>query len=380
MSAGTQHELWTAHGRTWRDPEAVAVHWREAADVNPRLLRGRAKGAFWEELERLAIVLLVSREYEHFVMGLSAREGRPRATYLALPHPSGVAVDPAGARVMIASTRNPNQVLELQPVGDPDSGDRVLMPRSTSFHPGRLYLHDLAFVGGRLHGNATGMNAVVRLDGPAAAEPVWWPRAVEQDGVPDLARNTVQLNSIAAGDTLATSFFSASTARVSARRPGHRNFPVDGRGVVFAGASREPVCAGLTRPHSARLRGGRLWVDNSGYGEVGIVLGGRFEPVTRLPGWTRGLCFVDDVAIVGTSRVLPRFRQYAPGLEEERSECAVHIIDACTGAVRGSLGWAAGNQIFAVESLPGGAVLGFPFSSGRRSPARIRSLFYDFRP
>lgn len=376
----TLEDLWTVHGRAWRDPEAVAAHWTEAADVNPRLLQTRERGAFWEELERLGIVLLISREYEHFVMGLSTREGRPHATYLALPHPSGVAVDPTGPRVVVASTRNPNQVVELQAVEDPDSGDSVLMPRSATFHPGRLYLHDLVFVGGQLHGNATGINAVVRLDGAVAAEPVWWPRAIEQEGVPDLTRNTVQLNSIAAGDSLEKSFFSASAARVSARRPGHRNFPVDGRGVVFSGASREPVCTGLTRPHSARLGGGRLWVDNSGYGELGVVEDGCFEPVTRLPGWTRGLCLVDDVAIVGTSRVLPRFRQYAPGLDERRSECAVHVIDVRTGAVRGSLRWPEGNQIFAVERLPRGAGLGFPFSGGRRSPARVRSLFYGFRP
>lgn len=380
MTSSTSEDLWSVHGHAWRDPEAVAVHWSEAADVNPRLLRARETGTFWEELERLGILLLISREYEHFVMALSVPEGRPRATYIALPHPSGVAVDPAGPRVVIASTRNPNQVVDMQPVEDPDSGGSVLMPRSATFHPGRLYLHDLGFVGGRLHGNATGMNAVVRLDGPGPAEPLWWPRAIERDGVPDLTRNTVQLNSIAAGDSLETSFFSASAARVSARRPGHRNFPVDGRGVVFSGASREPVCTGLTRPHSARLDGGRLWVDNSGYGEVGVVEEGRFVTAARLPGWTRGLCLVGDVAIVGTSRVLPRFRQYAPGLEENKSECAVHVLDACTGVVRGSLRWKEGNQIFAVEALPDGAVLGFPFSDGRRGPARVRSLFYSFRP
>jgi hypothetical protein len=30
--------------------------------------------------------------------------------------------------------------------------------------PGSLYMHDVAFVGGRLHANAVGHNAVVRID------------------------------------------------------------------------------------------------------------------------------------------------------------------------------------------------------------------------
>jgi uncharacterized protein (TIGR03032 family) len=256
----------------------------------------------------------------------------------------------------------------------------VLVPRVARFHPGRLYLHDLAFVGGVLHGNATGLDAVVRLDPPGEPEPVWWPSSVERDGVPDLRRNTLQLNSIAAGPTLEESFFSASAERPSARRPGQRNFPVRERGVIFGGRSREPVARGLTRPHSARLREGTLWVANSGYGEVGTVADGRFEPVARLDGWTRGLCASGDAILVATSRVIPRFRQYAPGLDVDRSRCALHVLDAATGTVRGSLTWPAGNQIFAVESLPGHAAAGFPFSARSRSPARVRSLFYGFRP
>ena len=49
-------------------------------------------------------------------------------------------------------------------------------------------------------------------------------------------RNVIQLNSIAPGADLAASYFSASSDRVSARRPGHRNYPVNRRGVIFSGA------------------------------------------------------------------------------------------------------------------------------------------------
>src|SRR5262249_36780370 len=160
-----------------------------------------------------------------------------------------------------------------------------------------------------------------------------------------------QLNSIAAGSSLRTSYFAASTAVPSRRRPGHRNFPVDRRGVVFSGATREVVGVGLTRPHSTRLRGEELWVDNSGYGEVGRIVAGRSEPVARLPGWTRGLSFHGDTAFVGSSRVLPRYRCYAPGLDPDRCETGVHALDLRTGRVVGSLVWPNGNQIFAIEGV-----------------------------
>jgi len=375
--------------RAWRDPEQVISQWEGASVADPRLLESRAYGAWWDVLARHALTVLVSREYEHLLLALAAPAGRPRATFMRLPHPSGVAFDAGRGTVHVAATRNPNQVFELAPVrnalprGDaeaPEVSDRPLVPIRSSYLPGCLYLHDLALVGGELHGNAVGENVVMRLPWGEPPERVWWPRCIERDGAPDVSRNYLQLNSIAAGPQIASSFFSASSERISTRRPGHRNYPVDRRGVIFSGSTREPMARGLTRPHSARLHGGRLWVDNSGYGELGVTADGGFEPVARLPGWTRGLSFAADVAFVGTSRVLPRFRHYAPGLEIDRSVCAVHAVRPTTGEILGSLVWPYGDQIFAVEAVPAAFSLGFPFlAAGRRSHARTNRLFYSFQ-
>jgi uncharacterized protein (TIGR03032 family) len=230
-----------------------------------------------------------------------------------------------------------------------------------------------------LHANAVGQNAVVRLSDDGRYERAWWPRCIESDAGPAFGQNYIQLNSIAAGRNLATSYFSASADKLSNRRPGHKHFPVDKRGVIFSGATREPVARGLTRPHSARLHSGSIWVDNSGYGELGIADNGRFKPVISLPGWTRGLCFFEHIAFVGTSRVIPRFRQYAPGLDVETSVCGVHAVDTKSGRVLGSLIWPYGNQVFAIDWAPSSLTSGFPFSAGaRRGVAREKRLFYAF--
>jgi uncharacterized protein (TIGR03032 family) len=234
-------------------------------------------------------------------------------------------------------------------------------------------------VGRRLHANAVGQNCVVRLHDDGTYERAWWPRCIETAKGPEFSRNHLQLNSIAAGRDLRSSFFSASADHMSRRRPSHRNFPVDRRGVIFAGSTREPVAWGLTRPHSARFHGRTLWVDNSGYGEVGVVADGKFEAQLKLPGWTRGLCFHDGVAFVGTSRILPRFRHFAPGVDADRAVCAVHAVDVKRGAVLGSLEWPAGNQIFALEWVPTSFSRGFPFRAGSRAPERERVLFYAFQ-
>jgi uncharacterized protein (TIGR03032 family) len=364
--------LWAHHHADLRDTHQVVSQWRQASDVDPSALESRTRGDWWGTLDRAGVTLLVTREYEHLVMALGVVAGRPRVSYLHLPHPSGLAVDPARGRVFIASTRNPNVVFDFAPCGGVAPGGRavaakanglagLLLPSGARYLPGCLYIHDLALVDGALHANAVGLNAVVRLDAPGGFEPVWWPRCIDSDRGPRMDRNYLQLNSIAAGPSLRTSYFTATASAPTHRRPGQLNFPVDRRGVVFSGATREVFGAGLTRPHSARLLGGEVWVDNSGYGELGRVVGGRFEPVIRLGGWTRGLYFAGGLAFVGTSRVIPRFRRYAPGLDADRCETGVHAVDLATGRVLGSLLWPAGNQIFAIEGVDRTLTPGFPF-------------------
>ncbi len=379
--------LWSRHHAAWRDPAQVASQWQDAAATDPETLRYAASGAFWDVLAAAKITLLVTREYEHLMMALGADCTGPAVSFMPLPHPSGLAVDRGRGVVHVASTRNPNQVYDLRPVTDllprldVKAGpvtDRPLVPARSRFYPGCLYMHDLALVGGSLYANAVGQNAVVRLGGDGQYERVWWPKCVETPRGPVFGRNHLQLNSIAAGPTVRQSYFSASTDRVSARRPGMRNFPVDRRGVLFAGRTREVFARGLTRPHSARLHEGRVWVDNSGYGELGFAEGGAFRPVVKLPGWTRGLCFCGGVAFVGTSRVIPRFRQYAPGLDVDASVCGVHAVEVKSGRVLGGLTWPAGNQIFAIDWIDRAVATGFPFAAAGRRAAKEKALFYCY--
>jgi uncharacterized protein (TIGR03032 family) len=382
--------------KAWRHPAQVVGCWEGADQSDPALLRYRAGGSWWECLESAGVTLLVTREYEHLVIALSVVRGTPLVSYLTLPHPSGLAVDRRSKVVHVASTRNPNQIYDLAPVNEmlprfdlgrasswrAEARDErrrrpTLMPVRARMFPGSLYMHDLAFVGKRLYANAVGHNAVVRID-DEGFEYAWWPRCVETRKGVLVQQNHLQLNSIAAGASLRSSYFSASTDRVSRLRPGDPRFPVDRRGVVFSGATREPIAFGLTRPHSARLRDGRVWLLNSGYGQYGYVESGGFQSVATLPGWTRGLCMHGRVAFVGTSRVLPRFRQYAPGLRVDRAMCGVHAIDADSGRVLGSLTWPAGNQIFAIDWVPTRVAEQLPFVMGAK--AAPVSLFYAYRP
>lgn len=381
--------LWLRHHAEWRDTAQIASQWQDANETDPRLLHFTVRGAWWDILEASGITLLVTREYEHLLLAMRATDTGPAVSYLRMPHPSGLVADRDRGVIHVASTRNPNQVFDLRPVHDLlprlDVPEQVLeghplVPVRSRFFPGCTYLHDLAMIGGELYGNSVGQNAIVRFKDDDSAERVWWPHAIETEYGPCFGQNYLQLNSIAAGADLATSYFSASTEKMSRRRPGHKNFPVDERGVIFSGASRDVVTRGLTRPHSARIHVEQIWVDNSGYGELGIAESGGFTPIVRLPGWTRGLCFHDRIAFVGTSRVIPRFRQYAPGLDVNTSLCGMHAVDTLSGQVLGSLIWPYGNQIFAIDWVPREVASGFPFAAGvKRATNREKNLFYAFR-
>jgi uncharacterized protein (TIGR03032 family) len=379
--------LWETHHAEWRDPFQILGLWSDADQVDRTLLKSQGVGDWWEVLDASKMTLLVSREYEHLLMALTVIDGQPRVTYLPMPHPSGIAVNVQEGSVHVASTRNPNALVELcpvtgtlprldiqveQPTGSP------LIPVSMRFLPGGCYMHDLAWIGDALHANSVGQNAVIRFTG-TGYERVWWPRCIEGPDGPVFGQNHIQLNSIAAGPNLDRSFFSASSDSISSRRPGHRNYPVDGRGVIFAGDTREVIARGLTRPHSARLYQGRVWVNNSGYGELGYIDNGIFISVAELPGWTRGLAIHNGIAFVATSRVIPRFRQYAPGLDVEESRCGLHAVDLESGNTLGSLYWPYGNQVFSTELIPQQVTTGFiADTAARRASAREHSLYYTF--
>jgi uncharacterized protein (TIGR03032 family) len=374
--------LWSRHHATLRDPRQIVAQWPAASDVDPATFKSRTVGPFWDILDELELTLVVTREYEHLVQALCVENGRRRVSYLSLPHPNGLAVDRQTGRLIIASTRNPNMLFEFLPsagsvVGRGDDLPGQWLPRRANYYPGCLYLHDIAMIGGALHGNAVGLNAIVRFDEHGGFEPVWWPRSIDSKAGPRFDKNYLQLNSIAAGPTVHSSYFGASVESPGVRRPGHRNFSVDKRGVIFSGATRDVCATGLTRPHSARLHRGNLWIDNSGYGETGRIIDGRFEPLAKLPGWTRGLYFHEKYLFVGTSRILPRFHHYAPGLDAAACIAGVHVLDRDSGNLLASYLWPNGNQIFAIEGLPRNKAIGFPFLASSRggNSGRLRRSF-----
>ncbi|MES2942550.1 MAG: TIGR03032 family protein [Pseudomonadota bacterium] len=133
-----------------------------------------------------------------------------------------------------------------------------------------------------------------------------------------------------------------------------------GGGVMLHIPSNSIVATGLSMPHSPRWHQGKLWLLNSGTGELGFIEDGRFVALCFLPGFARGLAFVGNTAVVGLSKL--RSPQFTGLPLETRLQaggtpvgcCGLRVIDLSTGAILHSLDLPEPiDELFDVVVLPG---------------------------
>lgn len=366
--------IWSKQIRILRRPSEIFGAGFKKAGITDQLLRYQATESFSRIIHELGITLLVSREYENFLIAFSAGKKRLIQTFFHIPHPCGIAVDSSHSKMYVVSTRNPNQLVEFV------VQDSYLIPKRVKYYPGSYYFHDIAFIGDTLYANAVGKNGIVKIDINTDANEniTWWPNCITgKNGEPRVDKNYIQLNSIAAGKTLAGSFFTASNDSISKTRPGDKKFDVLQKGVIFSGITRDVIARGLTRPHSARLIYDKIFVNNSGFGEFGCIDNGIFRPVLTLSGWTRGLHAVGDIVFIGISRVLWRYRNYAPGLKYQDCICGIIAYSMKKDRVIGSIRFPFGNQIFSIQSISSATTSGFSYKSVRISKEKENSFFYN---
>ena len=166
----------------------------------------------------------------------------------------------------------------------------------------------------------------------------------------------------------------------------------DRGGCLLRVPSGDVVTEGLSMPHSPRLHGDKIWLLNSGTGELGFVdpAGGRFEPVAFCPGFLRGLAFIGDYAIVGLSKQRQDRTFQGLALDEKLRDrkldarCGLWVIDTVRGRI---VEWLELEgvviELYDVQVLEG---VRRPMSLGFRNDEIQRFISYDdadgpvFRP
>ncbi|WP_228932194.1 TIGR03032 family protein [Roseibium aggregatum] len=255
-----------------------------------------------------------------------------------------------------------SEIVRLENVLEPnqrinDTFDACFVPR-TAHVTGALDAHDLGIDrDGRILFVNTRFNCLSTISERHSFRPVWTPpfvsRIVDED--------RCHLNGMAMRDGRPA--FVTAVSR-SDTIDGWRDRRADG-GVVVDVETGRIVCQGLSMPHSPRWYRGRLWLLNSGTGELGSIVPAdgdserRFEPLAFCPGFLRGLSFHGRYAFVGLSK--PRYQRFEGLALDERlrvadSEpwCGVQVIDLDTGAC---VEWfridGAVAELYDIDVLPG---------------------------
>ena len=270
-------------------------------------------------------------------------------------YPQAMGVVGDGRRIYLASL---NQIVRLENVIGPNQlanerHDKVYVPRNFQT-VGAVDLHEIGIrKDGRVVFVNTKYSCLCELSLKHSFKPIWKPTFISKLA----AEDRCHLNGLAMQDGEPKYVSAVCKSDVV---DGWRDRRDDG-GIIIDIDTDEIVAEGLSMPHSPRVYEGKLWVANSGSGEIGWIdqKTKKFKPVAFCPGFIRGLSFVDGYAVVTLSK--PRYKRFdglelATKLEEKDADpwCGVQIISLQDGSVAHWIRFdGAIQELFDVCVLPG---------------------------
>lgn len=243
----------------------------------------------------------------------------------------------------------------LEPGQSGEGYDAVYVP-VTGHTTGDVDIHDIHVADdGQPMFVVTRFNCLATLAKRGSFRPIWRPPFIDRIA----AEDRCHLNGMAVGADGSPAYVTCvgKTNVAEGWRDHRRN-----GGVVVDVASGEIIASGLSMPHTPRLYRGKLWVLQTGTGELGTIdpATGGFEPVCFLPGFARGMVFLGDYAVIGLSR--PRENRTFEGLvlnERLQSEgigprCALAVVNLVTGDLEHRLEIeGVVQELYDVAALPG---------------------------
>lgn len=265
--------------------------------------------------------------------------------------PMGLAVNgdrlALGCREQIWEFRSAPGIAPLvEPAGQHDV---CFVPRA-SHVTGDIYVHEIAFAGDELWMVNTRFSCLCTLDPTYSFVPKWRPPFITSFAADDLCH----LNGLAVVNRepkYVTALGETDTPH------GWRANKASG-GCLMEVRSGEFISRGLSMPHSPRWHDGRLWLLESGTGQLVLVdlnTGDR-QTVVELSGFARGLAICGRYAFVGLSKIRASSTMDGVPLAGRRDElkCGVAVVDLIAGRVCGMLEFqTAVVEIFDIQLLSG---------------------------
>lgn len=302
-------------------------------------------------LRQLGASLLVSTYQANKLLVARATGGGLSMLVRTFERPMGLAVDAQrltiGSRNQIWFLRNaPDIAPQVEPAGQHDA---CFLPRSCHV-TGDVGLHEVVWAGEELWLVNTRFSCLCTLHPDYSFVPRWRPPFITAL----TAEDRCHLNGLAIVDgrpRYVTALGETDTAG------GWRANKPQG-GCLMDVSSGAIISRGLSMPHSPRLHDGRLWLLESGTGQLVLVdaATGRRQGVAELLGFARGLAFSGPYAFVGLSKIRKTSAMDGVPLTERRDQlkCGVAVVDLRSGHIIAFLEFqTAVEEIFDVQLLPG---------------------------
>jgi uncharacterized protein (TIGR03032 family) len=227
--------------------------------------------------------------------------------------------------------------------------DAVLLPRS-SHVTGNVSCHEMSYEGDNLWLVNTQFSCLATTEPGYHFVPQWKPRFISNCYEPG---DRCHLNGVA----FASGRPQFVTALAESDTAGGWREDRANSGIVIDVSSNEIICRGLAMPHSPRVHNGKLWVLDSGRGQLITVdaTDGTKEIVTTFPGYVRGMAIHGSLAFVGLSRIRETsvFGDLPISSSKAELKCGVGIVDLQSGRQLASFQFEdTVEEIFAVEVVP----------------------------
>ena len=283
----------------------------------------------------------------------AGRDGKLAMHQAAYPQAMGVVGD--ANRLYLASH---SQIVRMENVLQPDQlanqkHDKVYVPRNFQT-TGAVDLHEIGVCdNGKVVFVNTQYSCLCALSLTHSFKPVWKPSFISKLAPEDRCH----LNGLAMRDGKPRYVTAACKSDVV---DGWRDRRHDG-GILIDIETDEIIAEGLSMPHSPRWRDGKVWVVNSGAGEIGWIDETKkaFVPFAFCAGFMRGLAFHNGYIAVTLSK--PRYKRFdglalADALDKKDADpwCGVQIISGQDGSVAQWIRFdGAIQELFDVCFLPG---------------------------
>ncbi len=303
------------------------------ATTKPPALQVQASRHFaaWLREANISLAFTTYQTNRLFLVGLGEQE-RISVFERQFDRPMGLWASPE--RLYMSTRWQLWELANALPEGlEHEGADRLYVPRR-AHTIGDIDVHDIAIDGhGRVFFVNTSYSCIATLSEQYSFKPLWTPPFISSLAPEDRCH----LNGLAMDGGIPAYATTVSRSDVAT---GWRDRRHEG-GTLLDVRTGEIVAGDLSMPHSPRVHLDRLWVLNSGTGELGSIdlSDGRFEPLTFCPGFIRGLAFHGKYAVVGLSK--PRRQAAFAGLElDERlgkkdaeARCGLWVIDLDSGVI-----------------------------------------------